>query len=101
MALATRVLILAQMCAGLAASAPVLASDALVRPETATGISYPEYFCTNRGERVDIDEYSCLNIDGKTFQAQCDISLNDPMWRLTGEACETEVTSDILPEPAY
>lgn len=57
------------------------------RPEPKQGFSYPEYYCTNRGVRVDVEDSSCLILDDRTVRAVCDISLNNPMWRVTGEAC--------------
>ncbi|MFD0981142.1 hypothetical protein [Tropicimonas aquimaris] len=74
---------------------PGLAADVFVRTEPAAGHAYPDYFCTNRGVRVDVEELSCLTVDGRSFEAKCDISLNNPMWRATGNACEPGITSEI------
>ena len=101
MAPTARLLAVSQLLAALTVIAPAFAADRIERPEPAKGFSYPEYFCTNRGARVDIEQFSCLTVDGKSFQAQCDLSLNSPMWRPTGAGCESEVTSDLLPEDSY
>ncbi len=65
------------------------------RPEPKAGISYPDYYCTNRGVRVEVEDFSCLTVSGKSFVAKCDIALNNPMWRATGESCEPGSTSEL------
>lgn len=45
-------------------------------------------YCTDKsGARVELGEYICLHVDGKTFTAQCQMSLNVPMWRKTQDGC--------------
>lgn len=45
-------------------------------------------YCTDRsGARVDLGEVICLSVDGRNFLARCEMSLNNPMWRDTGESC--------------
>ena len=44
-------------------------------------------YCTNRCQRVEIGEKSCLSINGKLFEAQCYMSENTPGWRRLGEGC--------------
>ena len=45
-------------------------------------------YCTDRsGSRVELGETICLTVDGRAFLARCEMSLNVPMWRETGEAC--------------
>ncbi|MCF3594680.1 hypothetical protein LZG00_11810 [Rhodobacteraceae bacterium LMO-12] len=45
-------------------------------------------YCTNTtGGRVDIGETICLHVDGKMFMAQCQMSLNVPMWRKISDGC--------------
>lgn len=45
-------------------------------------------YCTNStGGRVDIGEMICLQVDGKMFMAQCQMSLNVPMWRKISDGC--------------
>ncbi|MFQ6552067.1 hypothetical protein AAD018_006935 [Aestuariibius insulae] len=45
-------------------------------------------YCTDReGSRIDLGEQTCLFVDGRSFMAQCQMSLNVPIWRDIGEAC--------------
>ena len=45
-------------------------------------------YCTDRsGSRIELGEYICLQVDGKMFMAQCQMSLNVPMWREVSEGC--------------
>ena len=45
-------------------------------------------YCTDRqGERVELGEMTCLQVDGRMFMAQCQMSLNVPMWREISEGC--------------
>lgn len=71
------------------------AGDAFQPPEPAEGFAYPEYYCTNRGVRVDVEKTSCLTVDGRSFVAKCDISLNNPMWKATGDLCDPEETPNL------
>jgi hypothetical protein len=53
-------------------------------------------YCTDRGGgRIELDESICLQVDGRMFMAQCQMSLNVPMWRETQEGC---LSSQILPQ---
>ena len=39
-------------------------------------------YCTDRNHnRVELGETICLQVDGRMFMAQCQMSLNVPMWR--------------------
>lgn len=45
-------------------------------------------YCTDtQGLRVELGEVICLVVDGRAFMAQCDMSLNVPIWRETGTGC--------------
>ena len=45
-------------------------------------------YCTDStGGRVELGESICLNVGGRMFTAQCQMSLNVPMWRETQEGC--------------
>ena len=47
-----------------------------------------ECYCTDRnGQRVELGQTICLDVNGRRFAAQCQMSLNVPMWRDIGEAC--------------
>lgn len=45
-------------------------------------------YCTDKsGARVELGETICLQVDGRMFMAQCQMSLNNPMWREISEGC--------------
>ena len=45
-------------------------------------------YCTDRsGARVELGETICLQVDGRMFMAQCQMSLNVPMWREVQQGC--------------
>lgn len=47
-----------------------------------------ECYCTDKsGARVELGETVCLQVDGRMFMAQCQMSLNVPMWRQVQEGC--------------
>ena len=55
-------------------------------------------YCTDtQGARVELGETICLHVDGRAFMALCDMSLNVPIWRDTGEGC---LSSQREPSPA-
>lgn len=45
-------------------------------------------YCTDTsGARIELGETICLQVDGRMFMAQCQMSLNVPMWRQVQEGC--------------
>ena len=45
-------------------------------------------YCTDsQGNRVEMGEMICLTVNGRSFMAQCQMSLNNPMWREISEGC--------------
>ncbi len=45
-------------------------------------------YCTDRNRnRIELGETICLQVDGRMFMAQCQMSLNVPMWREVQEGC--------------
>ncbi|MCZ4353616.1 hypothetical protein O4H61_13940 [Roseovarius aestuarii] len=47
-----------------------------------------ECYCTDKtGGRLELGEMTCLHVDGKMFMAQCQMSLNVPMWRKISDGC--------------
>lgn len=45
-------------------------------------------YCTDKsGSRVELGEFICLQVDGRMFTAQCQMSLNVPMWREISPGC--------------
>ena len=51
---------------------------------------YPDCYCTDRaGKRVELGDSICLVVDGRTFLARCEMSLNNPIWRELSDGCLT------------
>lgn len=47
-----------------------------------------ECYCTDRsGARIELGQTICLQVDGRMFTAQCQMSLNVPMWRQIQDGC--------------
>ncbi len=45
-------------------------------------------FCTDtQGSRVELGEFICLEVGGRMFVAQCQMSQNNPMWREISSGC--------------
>ncbi|WP_370401625.1 hypothetical protein [Sulfitobacter sp. JB4-11] len=45
-------------------------------------------YCTDKNHnRIELGETICLQVDGRMFMAQCQMSLNVPMWREVQEGC--------------
>jgi len=45
-------------------------------------------YCTDRsGGRIELGQTICMQVDGRMFMAQCQMSLNVPMWRELQEGC--------------
>ena len=56
-----------------------------------------ECYCTDKtGARMELGQMTCLQVDGRMFMAQCQMSLNVPMWREIAPGC----LSSKLSEPA-
>ncbi|WP_209503696.1 MULTISPECIES: hypothetical protein [unclassified Ruegeria] len=54
-------------------------------------------YCTDTsGSRIELGEMICLQVDGRMFTAQCQMSLNVPMWREVQEGC---LSSKLQSEP--
>jgi len=81
---------LALLAVVLAASLAVPAFADVVGP----GRKVIDCFCTDQtGERVELGQSICLNVDGRHFTARCEMSLNVPMWREQKDGC---LTSSLL-----
>lgn len=71
-------IVLASLVLALPASADVTGKDGRV----------VECYCTDtQGARVELGEMICLRVNGRAFMAQCQMSLNVPMWREISEGC--------------
>ncbi len=56
-----------------------------------------ECYCTDTsGGRVELGDSICLFVDGRSFMAQCQMSLNVPMWREVAPSC---LSSDLQSSP--
>ena len=64
----------------------LLASPAL--SDATIGGKTVDCYCTDTGgARIELGEQICLQVDGRMFTAQCQMSLNVPMWREIGDGC--------------
>ena len=64
--------------------APAIGVADVTRPDGTV----QDCYCTDSsGSRVDLGETICLFVDGRAFMAQCQMSLNVPMWREVQEGC--------------
>ena len=57
-------------------------------------------YCTDRtGSRVELGQTICLQVDGRMFMAQCQMSLNVPMWREVQKGCLSSRLQSV--DPAF
>jgi len=55
---------------------------------TGPGGKTIDCYCTDtQGSRIELGETICLQVDGRMFMAQCQMSLNVPMWREVESRC--------------
>lgn len=65
----------------------LIASPALA-DVTGPGGKTIDCYCTDKsGSRIELGEMICLQVDGRMFMAQCQMSLNVPMWREISPGC--------------
>ncbi|WP_299614447.1 hypothetical protein [uncultured Tateyamaria sp.] len=65
----------------------LVASPALADVTSPSGKTV-ECYCTDKaGARIELGQTICLQVDGRMFMAQCQMSLNSPMWREVEEGC--------------
>jgi hypothetical protein len=84
--------------------AGLIAAAAAVPPAgadvTGPGGRVIECYCTDStGDRVELGETICLQVDGRMFMAQCQMSLNNPMWREVQEGCTTSALPTLRQTP--
>jgi hypothetical protein len=65
----------------------LLASPAVSDVTSPSGKTIDCYCTDSGGDRVELGETICLHVDGRMFMAQCQMSLNNPMWREVQEGC--------------
>ncbi len=63
------------------------ASPALADVKLRDGRTLDCYCTDSSGGRVELGESICLFVDGRAFMAMCEMSLNNPIWRDTGQGC--------------
>jgi len=78
------------------ALACLVAGPAVADVTSPSGKTVDCYCTDTQGLRVELGESICLTVDGRAFMAQCDMSLNVPIWRDTGEGC---LSSENAPSP--
>ncbi len=59
----------------------------VVADGTMNGVPIDCYCTDTGGARIEIGETICLQVDGRMFMAQCQMSLNVPMWREVATGC--------------
>ena len=70
------------------AAGPSLAETPATAPASPKAHKGPDCYCTDStGGRVELGDSICLTVDGRSFIAQCQMSLNNPMWREISEGC--------------
>jgi hypothetical protein len=67
---------------------------------TPSGKTIDCYCTDSKGERVELGETICLHVDGRMFMAQCQMSLNNPMWREVAEGCLSSAVRPASAPPA-
>ena len=76
-------------------AAPMFASADVTNPSGKT----VDCYCTDKsGSRIELGQMTCLQVDGRMFMAQCQMSLNVPMWREVAPEC---LSSELRQPPLY
>ncbi|SFT89444.1 hypothetical protein SAMN05444141_104200 [Pseudovibrio denitrificans] len=65
------------------------AQESKFRKRPRSLFKQPDCYCTNRGKRIELGDFSCLYVDGTSYLAQCQMALNNPMWRKIQDGCPT------------
>jgi len=83
---------------------PILLLFVLLPVSVPANPTYPDgrpvdCYCTDRsGGRIELGDTICLKVNGRSFLAQCQMSLNVPMWREIQSGCQT-LLSKLKPQP--
>ena len=64
-----------------------IAGGASADVTTPSGRSVDCYCTDGTGARVELGQLTCLAVGGRVFMARCEMSLNVPIWRDTGNDC--------------
>lgn len=65
----------------------LMASPAVADVTSPSGKTVECYCTDTQRNRIELGETICLQVDGRMFMAQCQMSLNVPMWREVQEGC--------------
>ncbi len=78
---------------------PVLlvSSPALADMKYPSGKTVDCYCTDSTGGRVELGETICLQVGGRMFMAQCQMSLNVPMWREVAQGCLSSRLQSVQP----
>ncbi len=77
--------------------APVVASP-LAADYVGPGGKVRECYCTDKtGASVSLGQTICLQVDGRMFMAQCQMSQNVPMWREIQNGCLSSRAKSVDP----
>lgn len=69
--------------------ASLLALPVAADVTSPSGKSVDCYCTDSTGGRVELGERTCLTVGQRHFMGFCEMSLNVPIWRDTGESCVT------------
>ncbi|SPF80194.1 hypothetical protein [Pseudoprimorskyibacter insulae] len=76
----------------------LLAGPALA--DATIGGKTVDCYCTDtQGDRVELGQFICLTVGSRTFTAQCQMSLNVPMWREIQSGCYSSALPQSLQPP--
>ena len=84
------------LAAALASPPTALAQSGWTPPPAKDGLAYPECYCTNRGERVEMGGRTCIRIGSVEYTAVCGMSLNNPAWRKVEDGCAPQPAASLL-----
>lgn len=69
-------------------------SQSVDLPDFMLTKNYPTPFCTNRGQRVELGQTSCLKGYSVDFLARCIVVLNNPSWAKVHAGCAANSGED-------
>lgn len=73
----------------------LVAFPALADVTSPSGKTVDCYCTDSSGSRIELGQTICMQVDGRMFMAQCQMSLNVPMWREMQTGC---LSSSIAPD---
>ncbi|MDP5216069.1 hypothetical protein Q5Y75_02450 [Ruegeria sp. 2205SS24-7] len=66
----------------------LLIASPVLADVTGPGGKVQDCYCTDKsGSRIELGQTICMQVDGRMFMAQCQMSLNVPMWREVQKGC--------------